>query len=405
MAPRAPLAILPVALAMAIGCGGDDGSASTAAAPAAPSSSPAKGRDGAQAAASRRVKLKRVGRFSSPGYVTAPRGDRSRLFVVEQRGRIRVVRRGHKLARPFLDIHGRVASGGERGLLSMAFARDYASSHRFYVYFTGLGGDIHIQEFRRSAGNPNVATHAGSRNLLTIAHHEFPNHNGGQLQTGPDGMLWAGVGDGGSAGDPHRHGQSLATPLAKLLRIDPRHPSGGRPYAIPAGNPFRGRPGARPEIWAYGLRNPWRFSFDRKTGALAIGDVGQDQVEEVDFAPKRGRGANYGWSVFEGRSRYRSGRARGAVRPVLTHRHSSGFCSITGGYVVRDRTLPALYGRYVYGDYCHAGLRSAVLRRGHAKRDRGVGLSVRALSSFGEDAAGHVYAVSQSGPVYRLVAR
>jgi glucose/arabinose dehydrogenase len=315
-----------------------------------------------------------------------------------------VLRNGKRLARPFLDISSDVRTDVERGLLSMAFARDYATSGRFYLYFTDNTGDIHIQELRRSAGDPDVADRSTRRNLLTIRHREFGNHNGGQLQVGPDGMLYAGTGDGGGGGDPHRNGQRLSVLLGKLLRIDPR-PAAGRPYRIPRSNPFRRRRGARPQIWAYGLRNPWRFSFDRRTRALVIADVGQNEVEEVDYAPRGGRGANYGWNVWEGRRRFSGGRARGHRPPVLTKLHSNGWCSITGGYVVRDRSLPGLYGRYVYGDLCKAGLRSARLRLARARGDRAVGVRVGNLVSFGEDAAAHVYAVSLSGPVYRLAAR
>jgi glucose/arabinose dehydrogenase len=356
--------------------------------------------------AARGVKLRRIGSFSSPVYVTAPRGDTHRLFVVERAGRIRVVRDGRTLSTPFLNISSQVRTDGERGLLSMAFAPDYASSGRFYVYFTDNSGDIHIQEFRRSAGNPDVAAGGSARNLLTIGHREFSNHDGGQLQFGPDNRLYAGIGDGGGAGDPHGHGQSLGTLLAKLLRIDPRAPSGGRPYGV-KGNPFVSRSGARPEIWAYGLRNPWRFSFDRKTGDLVIGDVGQDTEEEIDFARRgTGRGANYGWNVFEGRRRFHSGSAPGAVKPRVVHDHSAGYCSITGGYVVRDKSLGSLYGRYVYGDLCNAPLRSVKLgRNGGASGDKKIGVSVSNLVSFGEDARGRVYAVSLDGGVFRLVPR
>jgi glucose/arabinose dehydrogenase len=374
---------------VAAGCDSGDGAAQPAA---------------TAAAAAAGVELKRVGRFSSPIYVTAPRGDGKRLFVVERGGRIRLLVNGKRRSRPFLDISSGVGRGGERGLLSMAFARDYASSGRFFVYFTGRRGDIHIQEFRRSSSNPDLARRGSRRNLLTIGHREFGNHNGGQLQVGPDGYLYAGVGDGGGAGDPHRHGQSLATRLGKLLRIDPRR-AGRLAYRIPKGNPFRSRRGARREIWAYGLRNPWRFSFDRSTGALAIGDVGQDRQEEVDFAPRGGRGANYGWSVFEGTSRYREGRAPHHRRPALVRSHARGWCAITGGYVVRDRALRGLYGRYVYGDLCHYGLRSVTLAGGGAHRDRAAGVSVRSLVSFGEGGTGRIYAVSLSGSVYRLAPR
>jgi glucose/arabinose dehydrogenase len=351
--------------------------------------------------AARGVRLKKVGSFSSPIYVTAPPSDKQRLFVVERAGRIRVIKDGRKLAMPFLDISSEVSTDSERGLLSMAFAPDYKSSGRFYIYFTDHGGDIHIQELKRASADRAAA--GTRRNLLTIEHSEFGNHDGGQLQFGPDKHLYAGIGDGGSGGDPHNHGQSLGTRLGKLLRIDPRH---GKRYSV-KGNPFVGRSGARKEIWAYGLRNPWRFSFDRATGDLVIGDVGQDSEEEIDFARRgTGRGANYGWNVFEGSRRYRSGSAPGAVRPRVTHSHSAGYCSITGGYVVRDRALGSLYGRYVYGDLCNPKLRSVKLgRRGGAIGDRATSLSVRNLVSFGEDARGRVYAVSIGGNVFRLVPR
>jgi glucose/arabinose dehydrogenase len=401
--PRASLAVLAVSIGLLTGCGGcGNGSGdarktqrSQAAAPAAPAPAPAPG-----VAAARGVRLQQVGSFSSPIYVTSPPGDRRRLFVVERGGTIRVVRDGGKLAAPFLDISSNVRTDSERGLLSMAFAPDYASSGRFYVYFTDKAGDIHIQEFTRSSADR--AARSSARNLITIDHREFGNHDGGQLQFGPDGHLYAGVGDGGSGGDPHNHGQSLDTDLGKLLRIDPR---GARPYK---GNPFVSRAGARPEIWAYGLRNPWRFSFDRSTGDLVIADVGQDTEEEIDFARRgSGRGANYGWNVFEGRRQFRGGSAPGAVRPRVTHSHADGYCSITGGYVVRDKSLGSLYGRYVYGDLCKQSLRSVKLGRGGgASGDRALpGPSVSQLVSFGEDARGRVYAVSLDGPVYRLAPR
>jgi glucose/arabinose dehydrogenase len=395
VSPRQRLLVLllPSLLALGCGCGAEGKPGQTAAADAAPTPT-------AKAAASRGVKLVRIGRFQAPVYLTAPPGDRTRLFVVEQGGRIRVVRKGR--TRTFLDISNDVQSGGERGLLSMAFAPDYKSSRRFYVYFTDNTGDIRIQEFR--ARTNDVADKGSRRDVVHQAHRQFPNHNGGQLQFGPDGFLYAGFGDGGGAGNPLHTAQSLTSLLGKLIRIDPRA-SGGKPYSIPKSNPFRGRAGARPEIWAYGLRNPFRFSFDRRTGDLTIGDVGQDLIEEIDFAKRGpGAGANYGWSVFEGNRRYSSGSARG-VRPVLTTSHANGNCSITGGYVVRDRGVPGLYGRYVYGDYCNPKILSARLSSGKASGNRSTGLSVNALSSFGQDARGRVYALSLSGPVYRFAAR
>ncbi len=349
------------------------------------------------------VRLVKVGSFDAPVFATGAPGQGTRLFVVEKAGRISVLSNGHKLAAPFLDISRQVGSiGEEQGLLSMAFAPDYASSGLFYVYYTDHAGDIHVDQLRRSATNPDVADPGSARGVLSIEHHLYPNHNGGQLQFGPDGYLYLGVGDGGSEDDPLGNGQNTDVLLGKLLRIAPK-PGGG--YAIPAGNPFVGQAGKRAEIWAYGLRNPWRFSFDRKTGSLIVGDVGQDQQEEIDFAPRGGgAGANYGWSVFEGDRRNRPGTAPRAVFPVLVARHSDGYCAIIGGYVVRDTALGDLYGRYLYGDLCHPEIQAVTLSkgRGRARGNRGTGLSVNDLSSFGEDAAGQIYAVSLDGPVYRL---
>jgi glucose/arabinose dehydrogenase len=358
-------------------------------------------RDAAKAA-----KLVRIGKFSAPTYVTAPPRDRTRLFVVEKRGRIRVLHGRRKLASPFLDLRRRVrSSGNEQGLFSLAFAPDYDNTRRFYVCFTDGRGDVRIEEFRASSGNPDRADRGSRRLVLRVRHRSHENHNGGDLEFGPDDLLYAGFGDGGGARDPMRNGQDLGTLLGKIVRIDPRS-SGGRPYTIPGGNPFRKRRGARGEIYAYGLRNPWRFSFDRSTGDLAIADVGQDDVEEVDFVPRgAGRGANFGWSRFEGRHRLHRGSAHGIVMPVIQRLHSRGNCSITGGYVVRDRRLPSLYGRYVYGDFCRSPLRSARLRRPAARGDRSVGVRVPELSSFGQDGRGRVYAVSLGGNVYRLAPR
>jgi glucose/arabinose dehydrogenase len=283
----------------------------------------------------------------------------------------------------------------------MAFAPDYARSRRAYVYFTDRSGDIRIQQVERSRANANVADMTARRDVIRVPHRTYPNHNGGQLQFGPDGMLYAAFGDGGGEGDPFRSGQRLDTLLAKLIRIDPR-PGGG--YEIPRDNPFAGRAGARREVWAYGLRNPYRFSFDRQGGELTIGDVGQNEYEEVDLGPgrDRGRGANYGWSVYEGFHRFHDGSAPGAVRPQIAPPHSDGFCALIGGYVVRDPALRSLAGRYVYGDNCNPRIYSVRLTPGGGRDDRATGLRVPALSSFGEDGSGRVYATSLNGPVYRL---
>lgn len=350
------------------------------------------------------LQLVKVGTFDEPTYVTSPPDDPSRLFVVEKRGRVRVLIRGRLLRQPFLNLSKVVnSSAEEQGLLSVAFAPDYARSRRFYVDFTDHTGDVRVVELQRTANNPNLASPRSARNVLTIDHRRFTNHNGGQLEFGPDGYLYVGVGDGGSEDDPFNYGQNKDVLLAKILRIDPR-PAGG--YSIPASNPFRDDRPAQPATWAYGLRNPWRFSFDRQTGDLVIADVGQDQEEEVDFAPRgTGAGANYGWSIWEGYRRNKPGRAPGAVFPVLVTLHSHGYCAIIGGYVVRDRSLKSLYGRYIYGDLCKPEIQAAKLRRGHASDKTGTGLDVAEMSSFGEDASGRVYAVSLKGPVYRIESR
>jgi Glucose / Sorbosone dehydrogenase len=340
-----------------------------------------------------------IGNFSSPTYLTSPPGVAERLFVVEQGGLIRVVHNGVTLPAPYLDLTSLVLSGGERGLLSMAFAPDYASTGRFYVYYTARvpEGQLRIEEFRRTA-DPHMAD-PGSRRTVLAIDHPRSNHNGGQLQFGPDGFLYIGTGDGGGAGDPDGNGQNLETLLGKILRITPA----GAPYSIPADNPFAAQPG-RDEIWAYGLRNPWRFSFDRQTGDLVIGDVGQGSVEEINFVPAsagHGRGANFGWACWEGRQPFEGCTPANHVPPVWQYSHSRG-CSITGGYVVRDPALAPLSGRYVYGDVCSAPLWSVVLATPDGRDDRQTGLGVPSLFSFGEDACGRVYALSGTGPVYRL---
>jgi len=352
------------------------------------------------------VRLQQIGTFDQPLYVTAPPGDEQRVFVVEQGGTIRIVRGGETLDTPFLDITDLVQSGSEQGLLSMAFAPDYATSGRFYVYYTDRDGDQRVVEYRRASDDR--ADPGSARLVLRMADDE-PNHNGGLLLFGPDDLLYIGTGDGGGGGDQHGrrgNGQSLRTLLGKILRIDPRR-AGSRPYTVPRSNPFVSRRGARNEIYAYGLRNPWRFSFDRRTGDLIIGDVGQNEIEEISFVRRgKGRGANFGWRPFEGNARFMEGeRAPGHVRPVITERHADGNCSITGGVVIRDPALPAWRGRYVYGDFCRGVLQTAVLSPGRARNKTDRKLRVEALSSFGEDARGRVYATSLDGPVYRLVQR
>ena len=410
MVRRAGAAFALAAAMWAAGCGsgGDDAAGRPAAAPArsATATATARGTPGAARAARRGVGLVQVGKFDSPVYVTSPPGDTRRLFVVEQAGTIRVIRDGRTSDRPFLDISDLVTAGGEQGLLSMAFAPDYATSGRFYVYYTDNAQNQRVVEYRRGAGG--VADPRSARLVLEMADHES-NHNGGLLLFGPDDMLYIGTGDGGGGGDlhgPRGNAQNLGSLLGKILRIDPR-PSGGRPYSVPSDNPFVGRAGARGEIYAYGLRNPWRFAFDRKTQDLTIGDVGQNAWEEIDFVRRgQGRGANFGWRVFEGRARYTPGEsAPGHVDPVIVRSHDDGNCSITGGVVVRDPGVPGVDGRYVFGDFCRGRIETARLGPRGAFGVRETNLRVAALSSFGEDARGRVYAVSLNGPVYRFVAR
>ena len=354
--------------------------------------------------------LKRIGSFRQPVYVTGAPGFPRLLFVVEQEGRIVVLRGGHRQRRPFLDISGRVGLAGERGLLSIAFPPNYRRSHRFYVYYTGNDGSIRIDEFRRRG--PTRAARGSRRAVLRIPHPGQSNHNGGQLQF-LGNLLYLGTGDGGGAGDPPNNAQNRNSLLGKLLRIDPR-PSHGRPYSIPSSNPFVGRPG-RGEIYSLGLRNPFRFSFDTVTAKrprIAIGDVGQDRFEELDYTTvAAARGANFGWDAFEGFGPYRGAESGtpdpgGTVKPILAYPHSrGGSCSIIGGYVVADPHLPTLRGRYVYADLCEGELRSLVPHLRRAGHDRRLGLSVSTPSSFGEDERRRIYVVSLEGPVYRLVAK
>jgi glucose/arabinose dehydrogenase len=388
---RVRLSLLTLAAAVPVAACGASVAARTASAPA-----------GSPGAAAAKVRLVQIGRFDQPVAVTSAPRDASRLYVVQRRGQVMLLVNGHEQARPFLNIEGLVNSSGsdEQGLLGLAFAPDYSRSGQFYVYYTVANNDIVLAQYRRSASNPNLADPTSAHQVMGIDHHRYTNHNGGQLAFGPEGDLYVGVCDGGSEDDPEDNGQNTGTLLAKILRVDPS-PQGG--YTIPAGNPFVGRRGARPEIWAYGLRNPWRFSFDRTTGDMIIGDVGQDQQEEIDFARAHsGAGANYGWSVWEGDRRNKPGTAPGAVFPVLIARHSSGYCAIIGGYVVRDRSLRALYGRYLFGDYCRAAIESVKLSAGRATGLRATGLEVNETSSMGEDARGHIYITSLGGAVYRL---
>jgi glucose/arabinose dehydrogenase len=359
------------------------------------------------------VALKKVGSFDSPTFVAAAPSFPRLLFVTEQEGRVEVMRGGRRLARPFLDVRGLVGyDGGERGLLSIAFPPDYRQSRRFYVYYTDNDGNIRVDEFRRRGAAR--AARGSRRTVIVVPHPVNANHNGGQLQfLGP--LLYLGTGDGGSGGDPPNNAQNTGNLLGKLLRIDPR-PSGGRPYSVPSSNPFVGRPG-RDEIYSYGLRNPYRFSFDTTTAPgrarIAIADVGQNRFEELDYTTVgAASGANFGWDAFEGFSPYTEADGNtpdpgGTVKPIMAYGRDrdGGSCTIIGGYVSRDRRLPSLRGRYVYADLCSGKLRSLVPHTRRASHDRRLGLAVDAPSSFGEDGRGRLYVASIEGPVYRLVPR
>ncbi len=357
------------------------------------------------------VGLKRIGSFESPTYATGAPGFPKLLFVVEQPGTVQVIRGGHELGHPFLDIRDLVGDdGGERGLLSIAFPPDYGESRRFYAYYTDNDGNIRVEEFHRRSATQ--AAGSSGRTVIEIPHPVNANHNGGQLQF-LGNLLYLGTGDGGSGGDPPNNAQNKESLLGKLLRIDPR-PSAGRPYSIPAENPFVGKAG-RDEIYSYGLRNPFRFSFESAKGQprLAIADVGQNRFEELDYTTvAASSGANFGWDALEGFTPYseeNSGTADpgGTTKPIMAYSHSrdGGSCSIIGGYVVGNGGPPSLRGRYVYTDFCSGRLYSLIPNAHRASRDRRLGLEVASPTSFGEDSSGHIYVCSQEGPVYRLVSR
>jgi glucose/arabinose dehydrogenase len=336
--------------------------------------------------------------LTSPLLVTAPDDGSGRLFVVEQVGRVRIVEDGRLLPEPFLDISDRLVAGGEQGLLGLAFDPSYADDGRFFVNYTDLQGDTVVSGFHVSDSDPDRADPDSERVMLRVD-QPFANHNGGNLVFGPDGDLYIGMGDGGSGGDPFGNGQRLDTLLGKMLRLDVDGAGSGEPYAIPPGNPFVDRPDARPEIWAYGLRNPWRFSFDRNTGDLWIGDVGQSSWEEIDRAGSDQAGLDYGWNVMEGDACYPPGSScdrSGMTLPVAVYGHDAG-CAVTGGFVYRGSRWPALAGAYLFSDSCSGtiwGLDAARLRLGPPAVLLETG---RSISSFGEDAAGELYVTDLGG--------
>ncbi|MBI4521797.1 MAG: PQQ-dependent sugar dehydrogenase [Gemmatimonadetes bacterium] len=334
-------------------------------------------------------------------HLTSPPSD-PRLFVVEQRGRIRIIDAGGTLrTTPFLDITDRVCCCGERGLLSVAFHPGYASNGWFYLNYTDAQGDTRVERYTVSS-DANLADRASAKLILRVE-QPFANHNGGLNLFGPDRMLYIGMGDGGNANDPQGHGQNRGTLLGALLRIDV---DGGDPYRIPPDNPFVATAGARGEIWALGLRNPWRFAFDRQAAHLYIADVGQNQWEEVNRASAGQGGLNYGWNVMEGAHCFRATTCNqvGLTLPIAEYGHSAQACSITGGHVYRGAAIPSLAGQYFYGDYCGGWVRSLRVRSGNDVEIHEWELgSLGNITSFGEDARGELYILTEGGRIYRLV--
>jgi glucose/arabinose dehydrogenase len=342
--------------------------------------------------------------LSAPIFLTAAPGDLDRLFVVEQGGRVRIVEDGTVAEPPFLDIEDLVSGGGEQGLLGLAFHPQYAANGFFYVNYTDTLGHTQIVRYSVSA-DPGRADAGSALPILTVQ-QPYENHNGGMIAFGPsDGMLYVGMGDGGSGGDPQGHGQNRMTLLGDMLRLDV---DGGTPYAIPADNPYAGSLSVANEIWASGLRNPWRFSFDRETGELYIGDVGQNAWEEISFQPASSDGGeNYGWAVMEGAHCYPMSAAcsnSGLTLPVHEYPHSEG-CTVIGGYVYRGSDFHALQGRYFFADLCSSWLRSFAVFNGEPRgfQDHTATASVSSVVSFGEDARGELYVVSHGGSIRRIV--
>jgi glucose/arabinose dehydrogenase len=339
--------------------------------------------------------------LNNPVYLTALPNDQQRLFVVEQVGRIRIIRNGQLLATPFLDIRAKVSFGGEQGLFSVAFHPNYASNGWFFVNFTDVNGDTQVERYTVSPTNPDSARATSALTVISVD-QPFPNHNGGQLQFGPDGMLYIGMGDGGSGGDPQNHGQNRATLLGDLLRINVDQ----LPYIVPPDNPYVGSTEFRREIWASGLRNPWRFSFDAPSGMLYVADVGQNNWEEINAVPASQAGVNYGWRLMEGARCFIPSNCSqsGLQLPVHEYDHTSGNCSVTGGYVYRGTRIPGIVGHYFYADYCAAILRSFRLVNGVATDHRTWSVTgLQQVTSFGVDAAGELYILTGNGRVNRII--
>jgi glucose/arabinose dehydrogenase len=337
--------------------------------------------------------------LDAPVVLTSPPGDK-RLFVAELSGAIRVIKNGQLLPTPFLNVRSKISLGGEQGLLGLAFHPRFASNGFFYINYTDARGDTRVERYF-AVPTADVAE-TNSASLVISIEQPFPNHNGGMIEFGPDGMLYVGMGDGGGGGDPMGHGQNLGTLLGKMLRLDVDRVV---PYSVPPDNPFVKRSGARGEVWAYGLRNPWRFAFDREDGLLYIGDVGQALWEEIDVVPATRAGVNYGWSVREGNHCFSpaAGCDTTGIHPAaLEYGHEDG-CSIAGGYVYRGATMPGLRGHYFYSDLCSGFLRSFRYLNGQVTSARDWGITrVGTVLSLGQDSDGEVYVLSGNGSVYRI---
>lgn len=398
-----PIPAVLVFLAMiASDCSGDDTPAVTPTPPstATPGTPPAATGTPSSGALPKLALQQVVGGLTRPTFVTHAGDGSGRLFVVEKPGRVRTVRNGVLEPEPFLDITGIVlATGNEQGLLGLAFHPRFAENGRFFVTYTGKDGTNSLAEYGVTGGKGDPS----KAKVLFAIPDKYPNHNGGMLAFGRDGYLYVSTGDGGSGGDPDGNGQNRNVLLGKILRLDVNAAQG--PYGIPASNPFVGQSGARPEIWAYGLRNPWRFSFDRATGDLWIADVGQNQYEEVNLQPAGSAGGeNYGWDVMEASHCYGASTCdqSGKVLPIHEYAHSLG-CSITGGYVYRGAAIPALAGAYLYTDYCRGDL-IALRQQGGRWQAETLGRA-ESVSSFGEDEAGEIYVAGDSaGTISRVVA-
>lgn len=343
--------------------------------------------------------------LNAPVGITSAQDGSGRLFILEQAGVIRMLQNDTLAAAPFLDIRDRVGSNGsERGLLGLAFHPDYNENGYFYVNYTDLNGNTVIARFSVSTDNPDQADPNSETRLLAVQ-QPYANHNGGMVTFGPDGYLYLGLGDGGSGGDPQGNGQALNTLLGKILRIDV---DGGSPYAIPPNNPFVNETGKKPEIWAYGLRNPWRFSFDRLTGELYIGDVGQNQWEEIDYLPAGSPGgANFGWNYFEGLHPYDNQvppAGLNTVQPVAEYSHAQG-CSVTGGVVYRGSSLPEWQGIYLYGDYCSGNIWGLLRDPQGSWMNALLFENAGRITSFGQDEQGEVYLADHTGSIARLATK